>query len=159
MWEGTETAGRSAFMDQINGYDLNAKMVEARPQDAFLYAVVDTGWKLIWRPHMPDASELYDLRADPRETRNLYATERAQAVRLQKLLASRGGFVTAPFPSQGGGDAAAVRSALANLGYAGGASAYIDAAWAWFCPDHPEVREQELLPCRKCGAPPLVIAR
>lgn len=159
MWEGKETAGRSAFMDQINGYDLNAKMVEARPQDAFLYAVVDTGWKLIWRPHMPDASELYDLRADPRETRNLYATERAQAVRLQKLLASRGGFVTAPFPPTGGGDADAVRAALTGLGYAGGASAYIDTRWGWFCPEHPEPREQEFLPCRRCGAPPLLTAK
>ena len=159
LWNGEETASRSAFMDQINGYDLNAKMVEARPQDAFLYGVVDAGWKLIWRPHMPDASELYELRADPREARNLYASERAQVVRLQKLLAARGGFVTAPFPPELGGDAAAVRAALAGLGYAGGASEYLDARWAWFCPDHPAARETEPLPCRRCGSAPLLVSR
>jgi arylsulfatase A-like enzyme len=159
LWTGEETSGRSAYMDQINGYDLNAKMVESRPQDAFLYAVVDAGWKLVWRPHMPDASELFDLRADPREARNLYSAQPAQVVRLQKLLAARGGFVTAPFPPQSGGDAAAVREALAGLGYAGGASAYLDARWAWFCPEHPEAREAEPLPCRRCGAPLLLVAK
>lgn len=159
LMKGAAEAPRAAYMDQINGYDLNAKMVEARPQDAFVYGVVHDGWKLLWRPHMPQASELFHLRVDPREQTNLYAQEPERVAALQKLLAERGGFVLAPFPPESGADSASIRAALDKLGYAGGASAYLDSRWSWFCPSHPQLRSDELSPCGRCGAPPLVITR
>ena len=159
LWSGAQEAPRAAMMDQVNGYDLNAKMVEARPQDAFVYGVVHDGWKLLWRPHMPEASELFHLRDDPRETRNLLAQEPARVVALQKLLAARGGFATAPFPPEAGADGAAIRAALDKLGYAGGASAFLDSRWSWFCPEHPQAKSDDELPCARCGAPKLLTRR
>ena len=80
--EGRADAPRSAFADQINGYDLDARMLEHRPQDDFVYAVVDSGWKLVYRPNHPEQSELFELGRDPGELANRYAGERGQRLRL-----------------------------------------------------------------------------
>src|SRR5262245_36100705 len=93
---------RTAFADQQNGHDHNANMVESRPLDDYVYAVVDGGWKLLYRPARPAASELFDLSADPRELRNLFAQRPDQVLRLQRLLAARGGWVDRPFPESDG---------------------------------------------------------
>jgi hypothetical protein len=51
-------------------------------------AVIDGRWKLIWTPgQTPDlAFELYDLVADPGETRDLYRPDHPELDRLRRLL-------------------------------------------------------------------------
>ena len=68
--EGKHEPDRIAYADQINGYDLNAGLVRSRPLDDFLYCAMDAHWKLVYRPAHPEASELFDLRADPHESVN-----------------------------------------------------------------------------------------
>ncbi len=135
LLEGRPDAPRAAFADQINGYDLNAAMLTKRPLDDFLYAVVDQGWKLVWRPLHPEASELFHLDADPGELANLLASEPAQLARLQALLARHDGWVTAPCHTsdEAGLDLAAAQQVLSELGYAGGGST-ADVRWGFACP-------------------------
>lgn len=137
--EGRVLEPRVLYADQINGYDQNAKMVEKRPDAAFLYCAIDAeGWKLIYKPHDPAASELYHLTEDPDERDNRYA-ERADVVeRLLEDLAKRNPWVLAPFPDEGEDD---VSGQLSALGYAAGAVS--DVEWSWTCPEHPDVREPE----------------
>jgi arylsulfatase A-like enzyme len=136
--EGHEEPGRVALADQINGFDLNADMVEARPLDDFLYSAMDQDWKLIYRPTNPDASELYDLSHDPNERQNLYVERPGEAQRLLAILARSEPWVMTPFtPAGDAGDLEAIQKALAALGYLGGsdrATAGLD--WAWACPDN-----------------------
>jgi len=66
-----------------------------------LRAVTSQGWKLIWTPFARDdrAWELYDLTADPGETRDLYRPDHPQLARLRPLLrdwAARGAATTPP---------------------------------------------------------------
>ncbi|MCY2961720.1 MAG: sulfatase [Planctomycetota bacterium] len=138
LLEGRADAPRSAFADQINGYDLNAAMLTKRPFDDFLYAVVDQGWKLVWRPLHPEKSELFDLDQDPGELRNRYADAPDQALRLQKLLARHGSWVTTPChtPEDPGLDRAAALQILEGLGYAGGGET-VEARWGFACPEAP----------------------
>lgn len=140
LLEGRDDAPRSAFADQINGYDLNAAMLAKRPLDDFLYAVVDQGWKLIWRPLHPEHSELYNLDEDPGELRNRLTTDPGEVLRLQKLLARHGGWVTAPCqtPDDPNMDLAAALQILENLGYAGG-SAAVEPRWGFACPENPSL--------------------
>ncbi len=135
LLEGHADTPRAAFADQINGYDLNAGMLKKRPYDDFLYAVVDQGWKLVWRPLYPDRSELFQLDRDPSELQNLLASEPEQVLRLQELLARHGGWVTTPCHStdDAGLDLAAAQQILQALGYAGGGE-LVEARWGFACP-------------------------
>lgn len=139
LMEGRPDAPRSAFADQVNGYDLNAGMLAQRPFDDFLYAVVDAGWKLVWRPLHPQASELFHLESDPREASNRYAHEPAQVLRLQQLLAAHGGWMTTPCnqPEDPSLDPAEAARILAQLGYAGGGTT-VEARWGFACPGQPD---------------------
>lgn len=138
LLEGRPDAPRTAYADQVNGYDLNAAMLAKRPYDDFLYAVVDRGWKLVWRPLHPDRSELFHLDEDPREEHNRLADAPEQLLRLQKLLARHGGWVTAPChtPEDPGLDREAALQILAGLGYAGGGET-VEARWGFACPEAP----------------------
>jgi arylsulfatase A-like enzyme len=51
-------------------------------------AVILADWKLIWTPFLPDSDawELYDLDADPDETRNLYRSDHPQVAGLKAHL-------------------------------------------------------------------------
>jgi arylsulfatase A-like enzyme len=139
LLEGRPDAPRTAFADQVNGYDPNAAMVVQRPLDDFLYAVIDGGWKLIWRPNHPEASELYHLDADPGERTNLLAREPAELLRLQKLLARHGAWVTAPcFDATASATAREQAAAvLAKLGYAASEGDLLDPRWGFQCPGDP----------------------
>ena len=80
---------RPVFME--SGASLFPELVQRRVRHDVpgrLRAVTSEGWKLIWTPFAPDdrAWELYDLAADPAETRNLYAPDHPQVVRLRPLL-------------------------------------------------------------------------
>ena len=159
--EGRAGAPRVAFADQVNGYDLNAKMLEKRPDDDFLYMAIEMPWKLVYRPARPARSELYHLVDDPRELANRHAQEREVAARLLAKLARRGGWVTAPFPPEGDPRAAAAaQRALGGLGYVEGAAppAAAEARWAWTCAAHPAWRAPEADRCPTCGEPPVLIA-
>ncbi|MBL8862776.1 MAG: sulfatase [Planctomycetes bacterium] len=138
LLEGRPDAPRTAFADQINGYDLNAAMLKSRPDDDFLYAVVNGSWKLVWRPNRPEKSELYDLSADPGEMHNRFADEPGEVLRLQKLLARHGPWVTAPChePDATGVDREAALKILEGLGYAGGGEP-IEPRWGFLCPGAP----------------------
>lgn len=140
--EGRPLEPALAYADHVNGYDHNAGMVEIRPDAAFLFTVCDGRWKLTWRPHMPEASELFDLAADPRERRNQIATQPEVVARLMADLAARDPWVLEPFPDDGSDSSADVSGALRELGYAGGGGRG-DLDWWWTCPLHLDHRRAE----------------
>ena len=126
-----------AYADQINGYDANASMVKNRPDAAFLYTVCDGEWKLIYRPHMFEASELFNLRQDPREKKNVIGQYRDVAMRLMADLAARNPWVLEEFPIVGGGFDSDLSASLAGIGYGGGDGG-ATGTWWWTCPAHPD---------------------
>jgi arylsulfatase A-like enzyme len=155
LLEGTETEPRIAYADQINGYDRNAHMVESRPEAAFLYTVTDGEWKLTYRPHMPERSELFNLSKDPEEVRNVYEKRPRERRRLLADLARRRPWVTTPFPPDGEGGDLDVEGALGALGYASGVVA--DVAWEWTCVEHDAHRLDAFTRCPDCDEPLLPI--
>jgi arylsulfatase A-like enzyme len=159
LMEGRDDPPRMAYADQINGYDLNAKMLENRPLDDFLYCAMDREWKLVYRPTNPDKSELFHIAQDPRELRNLYSAEHAQAQRLLLELARTNPWVTAPFALVAdAGDLAAVQQALAGLGYVGsGEPPPDDHRWRWVCPTHSAEQHETRELCSVCRAPPILV--
>lgn len=140
---------RVAYADQINGYDENAKMVERKPEAAFLYMVLDGNWKLTYRPHMPGASELFNLADDPEELNNLFDPSSEVVIRLLGDLSLRDPWVLAPFPSDGGPTLTASAS-LESLGYAPGTVSEVE--WEWACPKHPRYRAGKRERHEECGS-------
>ena len=154
--EGTATDRRIAFADQINALDQNAKMVQDRPTDDFLYTAMDAEWKLIYRPTNPHLSELYNLDEDPEELDNRYDAEPGQVLRLMTELANEAPWVTEPFePIEDEGRGSAL-DALNALGYAEGDDdgGPVELSWSWVCPDpaHEGVSERSGL-CTSCATP------
>jgi len=148
--EGQPEPPRVAIADQINGFDLNASMVEKRPLDDFLYSAIDSEWKLIYRPTHPARSELFDLNRDPDETVNLFGQRPEQELRLLQELARNRPWVLEPFaPDPEADDLEAAQAALTALGYLGGSDeAVTELDWEWFCPErrderHPSPRDVE----------------
>ena len=129
---------RVVYADQINGYDHNAGMRLARPDAAFLFSLSDGDWKVVFRPHMPERSELFHLARDPLEERDVRAEHPAEYLRLVAELARYNPWVTAPFPPLEEADPSAA-AALGALGYS---SAGLDpeSEWWWTCPEHGAVR-------------------
>lgn len=162
LLEGNHDAPRTAYADQINGYDKNAGLVRNRPHDAFLYAIVEREWKLVWRPEFPEQSELYHLAVDPRETTNLFLDPR-HAERVKALadeLAARKGWVVEPFPVVAGGTSASAQAVLDQTGYVGGDTSDLHATdWSWTCALHRAWRSEERARCPTCGALPLLVRR
>ena len=115
--EGKPEPPRTAYADALNLFDLNAKMLEKRPNDDLLFCAMNRTWKLVYRPRRPERSELYDIVRDPRETRNIYKDASAEASGLLSFLRKSGGFVDRPF-GQGQDEEALER--LRSLGYVGG---------------------------------------
>ena len=153
-------APRLAFVDQINGYDLNAGLVlEHRPQDDFSYCAMDTDWKLVWRPNHPQLSELFHLAEDPNELDNRWAWEHPEGLRLREALAGHAPWVSEPYPAETSADDKLVARALETLGYMGGEGGQDGPAWEWVCPELYEHREERLGRCSHCDRPLLMIAR
>ncbi|MFH0944266.1 MAG: sulfatase, partial [Planctomycetota bacterium] len=165
LMDGKPDQPRTLYADQINGYDFNAKMVNRRPQADFLYSVTRDPWKLIYRPSFFDRSELYNLREDPRETRNLWAVETNVRRDLLQELARRDSWCTQRFPETGEDDPdrEAAAGALESLGYVGGesADAASDPRWAWTCIDHQDVLmdKRGVCPREGCGLRLILRAR
>jgi len=97
LLKGGPDEPRIAYADQLNVYDTNAFLTDARPLDALLHCAMDERWKLIYRPLAPKKSELFDLAADPDELTNLLDAHPAEARRLLSILHASGGFVDQPF--------------------------------------------------------------
>ena len=148
LMEGRPSEPRIGYADQINGYDANAKMVEKRPDATFLYCVTDGRWKLTYRPHAPNQSELFDLSSDPDELVNLIGRQPDITQRLLADLAVRNPWVLSPFPPDSNGEEG-MREKLENMGYAG-ADGLHDVNWKWTCPKHPEQRLDERARCPEC---------
>lgn len=148
--EGEGDEPRVAYADQINGYDFNASGVRRRPGADFMYCLVKGDWKLIYKPSLPDKSELYDLRADPDELENRYGDQPEIALDLLADLAQRNPWVTAPLPpdAERAGDASSI---LEGIGYEGG-SEDSDVEWQWVCPVHREFRADRRGRHEACGA-------
>ncbi|HJO27308.1 MAG: hypothetical protein CMK00_06260 [Planctomycetes bacterium] len=155
--EGLPRKPRTAYADQINGYDHNARMLEKRPNDDLLYMVSDGRHKLTWRPTHPELSELYDISSDPKEADNIFLQRPDIAGPLLVDLAERRPWVVRPFPEAGetSDDASAI---LQGLGYAGGA-ADTPEEWLWTCPAHRETLYEVFEPCPRCGGAPLPVAK
>lgn len=114
--QGEKEAGRIAYADQLNLYDLNAMILEKRPNDDLLYCAMDRSWKFVCRPRQPNLNELFHLETDPHEKVNLYAKNHPEALRLLGALQAFNGWVNEPFGE--GGDATALER-LRSLGYVG----------------------------------------
>ena len=153
LLDGRADPARVAYADQVNGYDHNSKIAEKRPHAAFLNSVIEWPWKLIWRPHMPQAAELYHLVEDPEERTNVIAQHSEVATRLLADLVEREPWVTEPFPVLEPGDAAA-SGALGALGYTGGDEGEAPPsgpAWRYTCMTHGKLREAGPGACPRCG--------
>lgn len=147
LLEGGTLAPVTAYADQVNGYDWNASMVGPRPDAAFLHTVCDGEWKLIYRPHLHEATELFNLVQDPGEEHNVLAQHEDVYLRLMADLAARNPWVLADFAISGEGDPGA-QAALAGLGYGGGEEGEEPDApvrnleWWWTCPAHEGYRRE-----------------
>jgi arylsulfatase A-like enzyme len=149
---GAPDEPRTACADAINGYDRNAALVRQRPLDDFVYAIVSDSWKLLYRPAHREASELFDLRSDPRELHDRFAAEPERVRELLLRLAHADPFVTRPFPELQT-EAAGVRDVLQGLGYAGEGTRPVAAElWRWSCPAHPETSFESNRSCPQCGS-------
>lgn len=147
LLEGGTLEPTTAYADQVNGYDWNASMVGPRPDAAFLHTVCDGEWKLIYRPHLHEATELFNLVQDPGEEHNVLAQHRDVYLRLMADLAARDPWVLEDFAITGEGDPGA-QAALSELGYALGeedgapTAPTRDLEWWWTCPAHEGYRRE-----------------
>ncbi len=117
LMSGKAELRRLAYADQLNLYDLTAKMIEQRPKDDLMYCMMDRTWKLIYRQLRPGESELYNLGDDPRETTNLFQSQPLKAKPFLEELRKRQCFVDKPFGTTDGDSEALDR--LKSLGYVG----------------------------------------
>jgi arylsulfatase A-like enzyme len=156
---GSAETPRLAYADQINGYDLNSNVGSRRPLDDFLYCVMDSRWKLVYRPEFPERSELFDLSRDPGEGINLYESEERERRRLEGELARRNPWVTLPFAAGGvsAAERALAQEALESLGYTGGGTGGAP-QWIWSCPAHPDLAAGAGGSCPRCSEPLLLRA-
>jgi len=164
--EGRKDEPRLAFANQINGFDLDARMVARRPIADFIYVAMDQRWKLIYRPAHADKSELYHIEIDPGEATNLYGPSHEEAIRLKRELAHASPWVTRPFEAEasptGDLDLDSVHEALTALGYVAGdddASALPIPEFSWTCPDDPALFRSSADDAAGCPTPLIPIVR
>lgn len=147
--EGSPDEPRTAYADQINAFDTNAGLVLKRPDAAFLFSVQVGPWKLVWRPHMRDRSELFNVAQDPGEQANLWNKELEIRTQLLEDLSERRPWVLQAFtPLEKAGSAA--QGALSALGY-GGMDETVGLTWTWTCPEHLSRNDPEDGRCADCG--------
>ena len=111
-------------------------------------SVGDGEWKLTYRPHMPEESELFNLRQDPAELQNRISEQQEIYLALMRDLAERDPWVLEPFPDDGSTILPGAAEALKALGYGGDSDepgAQSDPTWWWSCPKHPSYRREASL--------------
>jgi arylsulfatase A-like enzyme len=144
--EGAPDEARTAYSDQINAFDTNAGLVLKRPDAAFLFSVQKGPWKVVWRPHMTERSELFNVALDPGEETNLWNTEPEMRTTLLDNLAERAPWVLQAFdPLESEG--AAAQGALSALGYSGADEVE---GLTWTCPAHLDRAEARAGSCPSC---------
>lgn len=136
--DGDSRGHLTAYGEQINGYDDNAGMRRNRTEATFLHMVSDGDWKVIYRPHMPERSELFHVAVDPNESRDVRAESPSEYLRLMSDLAERNPWVLAPFPALSRQTAA---PDLSSLGYSGAEQG--EGSWHWTCPEHGDFTASE----------------
>lgn len=87
---GEEEPGRYGYAEALNTIDVHAPPNLAERHRDLLFTVMDRDWKLIHHKERPENSELYDLREDPGETRNVIGENPEVARRLRAELDSLG---------------------------------------------------------------------
>ncbi|QDV07403.1 Arylsulfatase [Planctomycetes bacterium Poly30] len=155
--EGQSGGDLWAYGEQINGYDFNAGMWKHRPDATFLFMVTDGEWKLIYKPSMPNMSELFHVGIDPKEVRNVIGEHPEQVERLLANLSERNPWVTEPFPmtemsSEADGGKSDI---LISLGYS--AADKGTGNWWWTCPRHTEVHSDKRQRCPEEGCDRILI--
>ncbi len=116
MHHQSEPEPRMAYADALNLYDAHSpKKKLPRGQRDNMFAVTDGVWKLIWKEHQRELSELYHLAEDPLEANNLWSPEHPQALRLEAFLEEKGARLI-ELPTAGEGPAPSAEF-LKNLGY------------------------------------------
>ena len=110
-----------------------------RPEATFLHMVSDGDWKAIYRPHMPDRSELFHVAVDPDEATDVRREHPDEYLRLMADLAERNPWVLAPFPATVNQSSGAPD--LSSLGYSGAEQG--EGSWHWTCPEHGDHRADE----------------
>ncbi len=154
---GARLPERTLLADQINGYDLNAKMLQNRPWADFVYAAIERDWKLVYRPMHPERSELFRLSIDPLEEHNVFSEHPAEVKRLLEVLAAREPWVTAPF-ADGGAPSPESLAILESLGYAGGGGVTDPGVWGWTCPGEDTIHDERGT-CPETGLPMIPVRR
>jgi arylsulfatase A-like enzyme len=91
LMEGRGDAPRFAYADAINLLDNNLRDGTLVRNQDLMYCVTDGTWKLIHRQFNPDQSELYNLKTDPGELRNVIDQYPKEHERLMQLLEQTGG--------------------------------------------------------------------
>ena len=81
---------REAYSDSVNLMTYGTAVGFRDQKNDMLFSVVRDGWKYIHHMVRPDESELYDLRTDPNETKNLYRANQALANELRDLAVGQG---------------------------------------------------------------------
>jgi arylsulfatase A-like enzyme len=114
--KGKPEPPRIAYAEALFPFDLNAGPIKERFKDDTLYCAMDNTWKLIFHPRFPQKNELYNIEADPLETRNVFQKEPSEAERLLTALNTFNGYVEKPFPGKLSVDSQAWE-ALKALGY------------------------------------------
>ena len=108
---------RTAYSENMALWDTDSRLSKERPRDALLYAAIQNGWKLVYRPRDPDDSELYDLASDPDEALDRSAEQPERVRELLSTIEDRAPLVLAPL-GQGSADKSTT-AALRELGYLG----------------------------------------
>ncbi len=109
---------RIAYAEALNTEDIKLPGGLPDRHKDLLFVVMDRDWKLIYHKDHPENSELYDLRNDPKELKNVIDQETDQKNRLMQILEKTGGLtiqrnVTSPIDEE-------TRKRLEALGYIGG---------------------------------------
>jgi len=81
--------GYTAYADSVNMLTYGSEAGTFDQKNDMLFAVTDGRWKYILHMIRENESELYDLKEDPHELRNLYADRPGELERLRKNLQAR----------------------------------------------------------------------
>jgi arylsulfatase A-like enzyme len=110
-------APRVAYAEALVRLDTHSNLAFPKKWNDLLFCVMDRDWKLIYHRDKPENSELYDLRNDPKELKNVIDQYADQKNRLMQILEKTGGLVvqekeTAPIDQE-------TQKRLQALGYIG----------------------------------------
>jgi arylsulfatase A-like enzyme len=119
LMEGKREAPRLAYAEALNTIDVHAPAILPEHQKDDLFCMTDGTWKLIYHKHAPENTELYNLKADPREKVNVADKHPKVLARLKAALQQSGGMEVERVEPAEPMDQETLEK-LRALGYAGG---------------------------------------